>query len=82
MVLEHRERRGGTGGEIETHKEEESGGNEKVESWSTVAPLAQTMMGLYYPTMLLVSSILKQSFFSMNKCVHMLRIAGQDQERQ
>ncbi|XP_040917745.1 RNA binding protein fox-1 homolog 2-like isoform X4 [Toxotes jaculatrix] len=52
MVLEHRERRGGTGGEIETQREGEKRRNGEVESWSAVVPLAQTMMGLYYPAML------------------------------
>ncbi|XP_042249783.1 RNA binding protein fox-1 homolog 2-like isoform X4 [Thunnus maccoyii] len=52
MVLEHRQRRGGTGGEIETHIEEERRRNEKVECWSAVVPQDQTMMGLYYPAML------------------------------
>nr|XP_019963570.1 PREDICTED: RNA binding protein fox-1 homolog 2-like [Paralichthys olivaceus] len=50
MVLERRHRRGGTGGEIETQGEREN--RRKVESWSAVVPLDQTMMGLYYPAML------------------------------
>ncbi|XP_076607858.1 RNA binding protein fox-1 homolog 2-like isoform X3 [Chaetodon auriga] len=53
MVLEHRQRRGGTGGEIETQREGERRRNGKVEGWSAaVVPLDQTMMGLYYPAML------------------------------
>ncbi|XP_044038296.1 RNA binding protein fox-1 homolog 2-like isoform X6 [Siniperca chuatsi] len=52
MVLEHRQRKGGTGGEIETQREGERRRNGKVESWSAVVPLDQTMMGLYYPAML------------------------------
>ncbi|XP_023272155.1 RNA binding protein fox-1 homolog 2-like isoform X3 [Seriola lalandi dorsalis] len=54
MVLEHRQRRGGTGGEIEveTQREGEQRRDEKVESWSAVVPLDQTMMGLYYQAML------------------------------
>lgn len=62
MVLEHRQARGGTGGGIDSHREGERR-NGKVESWSTVVPLDQTMMGLYYQAMLPVSSLLKQSFF-------------------
>ncbi|XP_039973174.1 RNA binding protein fox-1 homolog 2-like isoform X2 [Xiphias gladius] len=52
MVLEHKQRRGGTGGEIETQREGEKRRNGKVESWPAVVPLDQTMMGLYYPAML------------------------------
>lgn len=56
MVLEHRQRKGGTGGEIEAG-EEEKRRNGKVESWSAeVVPLNLTMMGLYYPAVLPVSS--------------------------
>ncbi|KAA8584823.1 hypothetical protein FQN60_003517 [Etheostoma spectabile] len=51
MVLEHRQARGGTGGGIDSHREGERR-NGKVESWSTVVPLDQTMMGLYYQAML------------------------------
>ncbi|CAJ1075775.1 RNA binding protein fox-1 homolog 2-like isoform X3 [Xyrichtys novacula] len=53
MVLEHRQRRGGGegGGEVETHGEEGER-RRKVESWSAVVPLDQTMMGLYFPAML------------------------------
>lgn len=58
MVLEHRQGRGGTGGELETHREEERRRDEKVESWSAIVPQDQTMMGLYYPAMLPVSSLL------------------------
>lgn len=50
MVLEHRHRRGGTEGERRR--------DGKVEGWSAVVPLDQTMMGLYYPAMLTVSSVL------------------------
>lgn len=63
MVLEHGQERGGTGGEIETQREGERRRNGKVECWSAVVPLDQTMMGLYYPAMLPVSSLLEQSFF-------------------
>ncbi|KAM8724637.1 RNA binding protein fox-1 homolog 3-like isoform 3-T3 [Acanthopagrus schlegelii] len=53
MVLERRQKRGGTGGGIETQREGERRRNGKVESWSAaVVPLDQTMMGLYYPAML------------------------------
>lgn len=56
MVLEHRQRRGGTGEGIEP-REGERRRNGKVESWSAaVVPLNLTMMGLYYPAMLPVSS--------------------------
>ncbi|TKS91530.1 RNA binding protein fox-1 -like protein 2 [Collichthys lucidus] len=45
MVLEHGQRRGGTGGGLETERE--------GESWTAaVVPVDQTMMGLYYPAML------------------------------
>ncbi|XP_023126376.2 RNA binding protein fox-1 homolog 2-like isoform X4 [Amphiprion ocellaris] len=44
MVLEHRPKRGGIGGEREWRR--------KVESSSAVVPLDQTMMGLYYPAVL------------------------------
>lgn len=55
MVLEHKQRRGGTGGGIEP-REGERRRNGKVESWSAaVVPLNLTMMGLYYPAMLPVS---------------------------
>lgn len=54
MVLEQRHRGGGIGGEREG--EEERRRNEIVESWSAVVPLDQTMMGLYYPAILPVSS--------------------------
>lgn len=58
MVLERRQKRGGTGGGIETQREGERRRNGKVESWSAaVVPLDQTMMGLYYPAMLPVSSL-------------------------
>lgn len=58
MVLEQRQRRGGTGGGLEPRREEEKTSDGKVESWSAaVLPLDQTMMGLYYPAMLLVSSL-------------------------
>ncbi|XP_029365337.1 RNA binding protein fox-1 homolog 2-like isoform X3 [Echeneis naucrates] len=50
MVLEHRQRKGGTGGEVETHSLGEKRRNGKVEGWS--AAFDQTMMGLYYPAML------------------------------
>ncbi|XP_022052669.1 RNA binding protein fox-1 homolog 2-like isoform X3 [Acanthochromis polyacanthus] len=50
MVLEHRHKRGGIGGEREAQKEGEW--RREVESWSAVVPLDQTMMGLYYPAML------------------------------
>lgn len=63
MVLEHRQhRKGGTGGGIETQREGERRRNGKVECWPAV-PLDETMMGLYYPAMLPVSSLLQQSFF-------------------
>ncbi|XP_047428853.1 RNA binding protein fox-1 homolog 2-like isoform X5 [Mugil cephalus] len=45
MVLEHRHKSGGIGGERETQRR-------KVEIWPGVVPLDQTMMGLYYPAML------------------------------
>lgn len=66
MVLEHRQRRGGSGGETETQSEGERRRNDKVESWSAVVPLDQTMMGLYYPAMLPVSSLLEQGSFIQN----------------
>lgn len=53
MVLEQRHRGGGIG---EREGEEERRRNEIVESWSAVVPLDQTMMGLYYPAILPVSS--------------------------
>lgn len=59
MVLEHRQRRGGTGGETETQREVDRRRDGKVESWSAVVPLDQTMMGLYYQAMLPVSSLLE-----------------------
>ncbi|XP_077940736.1 RNA binding protein fox-1 homolog 3 isoform X11 [Gasterosteus aculeatus] len=54
MVSEHREGSGaGPGGETQTlwdgERERRSG---RVESWSAVVPLDQTMMGLYYQAML------------------------------
>ncbi|XP_074553430.1 RNA binding protein fox-1 homolog 2-like isoform X2 [Halichoeres trimaculatus] len=51
MVLEHRQRTGGGGGDVETHGEDVER-RRKVESWSAVVPLDQTMMGLYFPAML------------------------------
>lgn len=65
MVLEHRHGRGGIGGERETQTEKERRRNGKVESWSAVVPLDQTMMGLYYQAMLPVSSHLKQELLSL-----------------
>ncbi|KAM4531778.1 RNA binding protein fox-1 homolog 2-like isoform 4-T4 [Odontesthes bonariensis] len=52
MVLEHRHRGGGIGGEREAQREGEGRRNGIPESWSAVVPLDQTMMGLYYPAML------------------------------
>ncbi|XP_033827431.1 RNA binding protein fox-1 homolog 2-like isoform X5 [Periophthalmus magnuspinnatus] len=46
MVLEHRHRRRGGAGELDTHREPESSAQ-----W-TVVPPEQTMMGLYYPALL------------------------------
>jgi len=63
MVLEHRHRGGGIGGERETQSEGEGRRSGIPESWSAVVPLDQTMMGLYYPAMLPVSSLFEQSFF-------------------
>uniref|UniRef100_A0AAV2KKX4 RNA binding protein fox-1 homolog 2 n=1 Tax=Knipowitschia caucasica TaxID=637954 RepID=A0AAV2KKX4_KNICA len=46
MVLEHRHRRRGGAGELDTHREPESSAQ-----WAVVPP-EQTMMGLYYPALL------------------------------
>lgn len=68
MVSEHREGSGaGPGGETQTlwdgERERRSG---RVESWSAVVPLDQTMMGLYYQAMLPVSWPLVFVFFKAN----------------
>lgn len=56
MVLEHGQRTGGIGGGIEPRKGERER-NGKV----AAVPLNLTMMGLYYPAVLPVSSPLQQS---------------------
>lgn len=77
MVLEHRHR-GGAGGEAETQREGEKRRDGRVESWTAVVPLDQTMMGLYYPAMLPVSSTPRTGRLCKNYFVHMLGIV-QDQ---
>lgn len=71
MVLEHGQRTGGIGGGIEPRKGERER-NGKVESWSAAVPLNLTMMGLYYPAVLPVSSPLQQS----SSVLHVVRAAG------
>lgn len=75
MVLEHGQRRGGTGGGLETERE--------GESWTAaVVPVDQTMMGLYYPAMLPVSSPPQQLLLCVNKSAHMSRTERSQLEKQ
>lgn len=78
MVLEPRQTRGEAGGEFEAQEEGQGSSNEKVEHWSTVVPLDERMMGLHYPTLLLVSSPLQQSFFPSKAHVNLRATAEPD----